>query len=203
MRFIIITNYKSDLQSIFADVQPTHWAWQDTTTLYYSNITAGCSTSPLQFCPNRNVTRREMAVFLLRLIHGANYIPPAVGSSTGFSDVSISDWGAPWIKQLAAENITSGCGNGNYCPDSNVTHAQMSVFLLKSKRGSSYFPPNLSPTFPDTVSHWAEDWITQAYNGNLTSGSHSLSCYVGFFCPENSVSRAEMANMLVRAMNTP
>ena len=34
--------------------------------------------------------------------------------------------------ELAAEGITSGCGNGNYCPDDNVTRAQMAVFLVRT-----------------------------------------------------------------------
>jgi hypothetical protein len=29
-------------------------------------ITGGCSTSPLMYCPEQNVTRRQMAIFLVR-----------------------------------------------------------------------------------------------------------------------------------------
>jgi hypothetical protein len=35
---------------------------------------------------------------------------------------------ANWIEQLAAEQITGGCGGGNYCPLSNNTRGQMAVF---------------------------------------------------------------------------
>jgi hypothetical protein len=71
-----------------------------------------------------------MAVFLLRARHGAAYSPPAVGSSTGFADVPVSYWAAAWIKQLAGEGITNGCGGGNYCPGDPVTRAQMAKFLV-------------------------------------------------------------------------
>jgi hypothetical protein len=73
-----------------------------------------------------------MAVFLLRAKYGSSYTPPAVGSGTGFSDVSTSYWAAAWIKQLAAEGITGGCGGGNYCPENAVTRAQMAIFMVKS-----------------------------------------------------------------------
>jgi hypothetical protein len=73
-----------------------------------------------------------MAVFLLRSKHGASFTPPAVGSSTGFSDVQPTYWSAAWIKQLVAEGITSGCGTGTYCPEAPVTRAQMAVFLVKT-----------------------------------------------------------------------
>jgi hypothetical protein len=73
-----------------------------------------------------------MAIFLLRAKHGASYTPPSLESGTGFADVPTSHWAAAWIKQLAAEGITGGCGDGNYCPEATVTRAQMAVFLVKT-----------------------------------------------------------------------
>ena len=39
---------------------------------------------------------------------------------------------ADWIEQLAAEEITGGCGGGNYCPGNNNTRGQMAVFIVKT-----------------------------------------------------------------------
>lgn len=166
MRFIVISGYKSDLVSSFVDVQPTHWAWQEIERLYSNHITGGCATNPLNYCPDRIVTRAEMAVFLLRGIHGYSYLPPPVGSSTGFDDVPITYWAAAWIKQLYAEGITGGCAINplKYCPEDPSTHAQMAVFLLKSKYGRYYAP---SPVGGGTgfwdvpTSHWAAAWISK------------------------------------------
>ena len=103
-----------------------------------------------------------MAVFFLKGMHGSSYTPPAVGASTGFTDVATDYWAAAWIKQLAAEGITGGCGSGNYCPDATVTRAQMAVFLLKAKHGSSYSPPTATGVFTDVpVGYWADKWIEQ------------------------------------------
>ena len=55
-----------------------------------------------------------------------------MGASTGFSDVAVNYWAAPFIKQLVVDGITSGCGAGVYCPDSNVTRAEMAVLLVKA-----------------------------------------------------------------------
>jgi hypothetical protein len=71
-------------------------------------------------------------VFLLRAKHGASYNPPAVGDTTGFVDVPTNYWAAPWIKQLVNEGITVGCGNGNYCPGTSVSRAEMAVFLVRT-----------------------------------------------------------------------
>jgi hypothetical protein len=71
-----------------------------------------------------------MAVFLLKAQHGSDYVPPhCVGS---FFDVPCPSPFADWIEQLSAEAITTGCGGGNYCPDSPNTRGQMAVFLVKT-----------------------------------------------------------------------
>jgi len=116
--------------AVFGDVPLSNWAVSWIEKLYADGITNGCSTSPLLYCPGDSVTRDQMAKFLLIAKHGYGYTPPAVGGSTGFGDVATSYWAAPWIKQLAAEGITSGCGGGNYCPGQVVTRAQMAKFLV-------------------------------------------------------------------------
>ena len=113
----------------FQDVAADYWAWRYIEGLYKAGVTSGCGTSPLQYCPTTTVTRDQMAVFLLKGKHGAGYAPPAVGSSTGFNDVPPTYWAAAWIKQLAAEGVTGGCGGGNYCPTAAVSRDQMAVFL--------------------------------------------------------------------------
>jgi Tol biopolymer transport system component len=184
---------------IFGDVPPGYWAWSFIETLYRTGITAGCGNG--NYCPESTVTRDQMAVFLLRGIHGSTYNPPAVGEGTGFVDVPTDHWAAAWIKQLAAEGITGGCGGGNYCPGAPVTRDQMAVFLLKAKHGKTYSPPSVgdSTGFTDVPpDHWAAAWIKQLAVEGITGG-----CGVANYCPGNPVNRAEMAVFLVRTFNLP
>jgi hypothetical protein len=58
-------------------------------------------------------------------------LSPAPGSPT-FGDVQPGDFGFQFIEALAASGVTGGCGGGNYCPNNNVTRAQMAVFLAKA-----------------------------------------------------------------------
>ncbi len=183
----------------FADVPLTYWASGYIERLFNAGITGGCGTGI--YCPDNTVTRAQMAIFLLKGIHGSSYAPPAVNGNTGFGDVAADYWAAAWIKQLAAEGITSGCGGGNYCPDSTVTRAQMAVFLLKAKNGSSYSPPVVgsSTGFNDVaVNYWAAPFIKQLVTDGITSG-----CGAGNYCPDDSVTRAQMAIFLVRTFNLP
>jgi hypothetical protein len=53
-------------------------------------------------------------------------------STQTFNDVVPGDFGYEFIEALAASGITGGCGGGNYCPNANLTRAQMAVFLAKA-----------------------------------------------------------------------
>ena len=114
----------------FEDVQSSYWAAAWIKQLSKEGITGGCGSD--NYCPESLVTRAQMAVFLLRSKYGVSYSPPAVGDTTGFSDVDVKYWASAWIKQLAMEGITSGCGSDNYCPETPVTRAQMAVFMVKA-----------------------------------------------------------------------
>jgi hypothetical protein len=107
-----------------------HWAMIWIEALKADGITSGCLAG--YYCPDYPTTRAQMAVFLLKSKYGATYAPPAVGGSTNFTDVPVNYWAAAWIKQLAAEGITGGCGAGVYCPENSVTRAQMAVFLVRT-----------------------------------------------------------------------
>lgn len=117
---------------IFSDVALNHWAAPWIEQLYNDGITNGCATSPLRYCPSSNVTRAEMAAFLLRAKYGAGYTPPP---ATGiFSDVPLNHWAAPWIEQLHEEGITTGCATNplRYCPNDLANRWQMALFLVRT-----------------------------------------------------------------------
>ena len=110
----------------FADVPPDHFAVVYIEALAASGITSGCGNN--NFCPDDQVTRAQMAVFLERALRGSAYVPPPA-SGTKFLDVPAGSFAAAYIEQLAADGITAGCGGGNFCPSQPVTRAQMAVFL--------------------------------------------------------------------------
>src|SRR6185369_17293216 len=133
----------------FADVPPNYPFWSWVEALFKSGITGGCGTNPATYCPGQGVTRAEMAVFLLRGLHGAAYTPPA---ATGiFADVPVSDPLVRWVEQLYNEGVSGGCASNplRYCPTDSVTRDQMAVLLLRAKHGSSYQPPAATGLFAD------------------------------------------------------
>ena len=190
-----VTPTTTPLTTIFADVPDTYWAYSWINQVYLHGITGGCHVAPLTYCPEEQVTRAAMAIFLERGIKGGGYSPPDV--TTQFGDTA-DHWAQDWIDALAADEITSGCGSGNYCPDDMVTRAQMAAFLLRARHGSDYVPPAANgKIFSDVpASYWAAAWIEQLAAEGITSG-----CGDSTYCPESFLTRAQMAVFLVRAFN--
>lgn len=183
----------------FSDVPVDYWAWKYIEAIYAAGITGGCSADPLSYCPTDTVTRAQMAVFLLRSIHGGNYTPPAA-TGTIFGDVPADYWAVDWIEALFVEGITAGCGEGNYCPENTITRAEMSIFLLRAKYGKDYVPPAASGAiFADVpADHWAAGWIEQLFHDDIARGCGNSS-----FCPDGNVTRDQMAVFLQKTFNLP
>jgi S-layer family protein len=88
-------------------------------------VAGGCGGG--NYCPTADVTREQMAVFVLRTLDPA--LSPPACTTPVFADVPASSPFCQWIEELARRGVVSGCGGGNYCPTAAVTREQMAVFL--------------------------------------------------------------------------
>jgi hypothetical protein len=115
-----------------------------------------------------------------------------VGES--FPDVLTTNNFYSFVETIFHAGITGGCGGGNYCPGNSVTRGQMAAFLLKTEHGSTYIPPTCTGVFGDVAcpSQFA-DWIEQLFHEGITGG-----CGGGNYCPDNPVTRAQMAAFLLK-----
>ena len=114
--------------SRFADVDAAVWWSPFVERLADLGVTAGCATGPARFCPRDSVSRAQMATFLTRAFGLVS------GPDAGFVDVG-SSVHAVGINALAASGVTAGCATGpaRFCPDRDVTRAQMSSFLNRAR----------------------------------------------------------------------
>ena len=113
-----------------------------------------------------------------------------------FADVQAVSPFFPFVEAMFNAGVTSGCGNGSYCPGSAVTRDQMAVFLLRSKLGSSFAPPACTTqAFNDVpCSNPFAPWINDLAARFITGG-----CGGGNYCPGNTVTRDQMAVFLLVA----
>ncbi len=177
----------------FTDVSSSHWAYGYIEAIAEAGLSAGFPDGTYR--PVDFVNRAQMAVFLLKGIHGSSYTPPTPDGSHPFSDIS-GHWAEAWIEQLYDEGISAGFPDSTYRPGDNVNRAQMAVMLLVAKHSGGYTPPALdgSHPFTDVSGHWAETWIEQLYDEGITAGYPD-----GTYRPADNVNRAQMAVFLVAA----
>lgn len=108
-------------------------------------ITLGCNPPDnTEFCPDRPITRGEMAAFLSRALD-----LPDTGNVDYFADDATSVFEAD-INRLAAAGITTGCDTGAYCPYSPLPRSEMAVLLAKALGLTPLVPPERPPPpYPD------------------------------------------------------
>jgi hypothetical protein len=176
----------------FLDVPVTQFNQID--LIAAAGITAGCRTNPPLFCPDSPISRGQMAVFI------ETSLARAIGACTGrFSDVPIGHPFCGFVERLATDGITGGCAAGppaRFCPDDPVTRAQMAVFVETALGG--VIGGACAGTFADVpVAHPLCGFVERLAADGITAG-----CTAGppaRFCPDDPVTRAQMAVFLVTA----
>ena len=155
-------------------------------------ITRGCNP-PVNnlYCPGDEVTRGQMAAFLVR----------ALGLEKVEGDSFVDDDGSVFegdIEALAEAGITRGCNppaNTMFCPDDAVTRGQMAAFLVRAfgytdDGGGDIFVDDDDSVFEGDIDRLATAGVTRGCNPPTNDR----------FCPEDAVLRDQMASFLARAL---
>ncbi|HPW56928.1 MAG TPA: lamin tail domain-containing protein [Thermoanaerobaculaceae bacterium] len=186
----------------FLDVPDDHWADPFIHGLAGARVSRGCGSG--NFCPDAELNRAEMAILMVRAMHGPLYFPPdAVGI---FVDVPISDTDrtASFVEQLYRDGVVAGCAQGGggelyYCPNELVSRAQMAVFVAAGSGIAPVDPPlGYFSDVHGTEYQWAEGFIEAIFNAGITAG-----CGNHMFCPGDNITRAQLAVWLVVAFDIP
>lgn len=93
----------------------------DVETLADAGLTFGCSSD--RFCPDRSLTREQMATFFARALKLTPVTSP-------FSDVNATHSGT--VGALAKAGIVNGCTTNRFCPGDHVTRAQTASMLARN-----------------------------------------------------------------------
>ncbi len=98
------------------------------------------------------------------------------------------------IEWLAGEGITEGCASRRFCPDDPVTRAQMASFLDRALPLSA----SKGDAFEDDEGSVHEGAINRLAASDITNG-----CTGTLYCPNDPVTRGQMASFLDRALGLP
>lgn len=190
---------------VFTDITPDFWAYRAIYSIAQTGITRGCTSDPLQYCPNVSVTRAQMAVFLVRALGLETSIFDPADPTTwakDFTDVPPDYWAWKEIQALYLSGITLGTTTTTFSPEMVVSRSQMAVFLSRALGITPLTPQEVAdstPTFEDVPkTYWAYNCIEPFKEQGITRGCRIEDDKL-YFCPDTEVDRAQMAVFLARA----
>jgi hypothetical protein len=137
------------------------------------------------------MTRGQLAAFLNRAFRD---IVEIRNDPAGFDDIADTVF-VDDIAWLSATRITRGCGPTEFCPEDTVTRGQLAAFLVRALglsdpgEGDLFIDDDRS-VFAGDIDRLATAGITTGCN--LPAGDR--------FCPEDLVTRGQMAAFLRRAL---
>ena len=177
----------------FGDVADDRYFSVPVTVLAEQGVFAGTECAA-GFCPDDPLDRKTMAVWIVRMLDGQD--PEAV-TTTRFDDVAADSFYAPFIERMAELEVTTGCGDRTmFCPDDNVSRAQTATFLSRAYK----LPEGPDPGFSDVPGDtWYTAHVARLAASGITTGCGDRT----MFCPNDDVSRAQMATFLYRARAVP
>ncbi len=161
----------------------------DIEALAAKGVTKGCNNEKTSFCPNRSVTRGQMAAFLVRAL-GLTAQDPDIDFADDNESIFEDD-----IEKLATAGITKGCNKAQtiFCPNRPVTRGEMAAFLV---RALDLTAQNPAIDFTDDDGSVFEDDIEKLATAGITKGCGTANT----FCPLSNVTRGQMAAFLTRGL---
>ncbi len=148
-----------------------------------AGIMTACNAGGDRFCPKRDVSRVEMAVFLVRTFN------LTATSGVRFRDVPSKR--ATAVDKVVTAGIATACSKRRFCPDASVSRGRMAVFVTRALRlvatsGKRYDDVPASSPFRTAVDR-------------LATAGLAIGCGDGRYCPKRDITRAETAGFLQRA----
>ncbi|NGM84974.1 S-layer homology domain-containing protein [Paenibacillus sp. 7124] len=180
----------------FKDVPAAHWGRSDIELLAAKGIIGGSGSG--MYGPARSVTRAESVALIVRGLG----LEEKAGVSA-FRDVAASAWYSGAVNAAYQAGLVNGQGDGSFHPGEPVSRQELAVLIhsaLKYARGGET-AASMKPlaVFADqaSVASWAKEAVAEDAAAGILRGTPA-----GRFEPAGTASRAEMAAMLKRMLQT-
>lgn len=179
---------QSSSSAIFKDMSG-HWASSYVEALYKRGIMNGYPDG--SFRGGNSITRAELAKTIVEAFG------IATGGTNSFSDVSDTSWYAAYVAGAAGAGVITGMDDGTFAPDREVSRQDAVLMLYRAMSigrklpiGYTFFNDDLE------ISDYASGAIRTLGELGIVSGNESKQ-----FMPLNSISRAEVATIICRALD--
>ncbi|UKS24085.1 cadherin-like beta sandwich domain-containing protein [Paenibacillus sp. HWE-109] len=108
-----------------------------------------------------------------------------------YNDVTNQHWAYSTIRELSAQHIVNGATDATFAPGKDISRAEFAALLARTLGLSS---ADTSPFGDVTEKDWYAKEVAAAYKAGIITGNAQQA-----FEPNRSITREEMAVMLVRA----
>jgi hypothetical protein len=190
----------------FTDVKGDEWFAPAVEALAAQGIVYGHYDG--SFAPNDAVTRAQLMAFLARALHLQD------SAVAPFTDVTIQDWYFGAVAAMYEAGLISGTGPATFSPNAPVSRQQAATMVMNSLGYLLEKQPQFGVDFILAPSQ-AGAWLGGFRDRALISPAHALvvanayrlgvieGATDGWLYPALTLSRAQMAAMLYRALLQP
>ena len=166
----------------FSDVPQNVYYYQAVMNLHEMGIINGLSDGT--FKPSNSVTRAEFVKMMVSAMDKKGDAASLNSGSSAFTDIKPNNWAIGYINVAVKSQIITGYADGSFKPNENVDFSQVSTILLRS----------LGYTSSEMSGVWPQNYIEKAKDLKIMEGINLK--------PSDKVSRAQIAVMLERTLNT-
>ena len=184
---ILIT---SKVSEPFEDVDDMDWFKQDVEEAYNYGFTTG--TSATTYSPSADITRGQFAVMIARALELTSS-----SSKNGLSDIE-GKWYQNEAQALYEAGIIKGFNDGTFGGEKKLTRQQatiMIVNMLKHTGVNAEVTGDVQFADMDKISEQAQDAVKYLASQDILVNGEGVN-----FNPNNNLTRAQMAKMLVRSL---
>ncbi|MHC1722385.1 MAG: S-layer homology domain-containing protein [Aminipila sp.] len=154
-------------------------------------------TTQDQFGPNESMTR-AMFVTAIGRLYERSY--GSVSGISNFSDVNVNDYYAKYVAWANDKGIIKGMGENKFAPKEKVTREQMAVIMLNFAtylKKTESIGSSLAYADSASISSWATDGAKYCQETKVITGREG-----GSFIPQGNATRAEVATVITRFIET-
>ncbi|WP_339297599.1 S-layer homology domain-containing protein [Paenibacillus sp. FSL R5-0623] len=145
----------------------------------------------MHFVPSLFTNDDKQAQAIISTTHNSMFA--VVSANHAFADMK-DHWGRSDVEMLANKFIVEGVNNDTFSPENPVTRAEFAALLVRSLGLPEHLPTSVFADIPSA--QWYAGAVGTAQAAGLINGYGD-----GLFRPEASITREQMAVILVRALD--
>jgi hypothetical protein len=178
-------------QELFAEA--FGFSWVHNAEVVARNQSGSARTVRLSGIRNGRSVQIEVAGVEFRTIFSLRSTTFDIVVNPRFSDVALDSLFVGEILGLSELGVTLGCDVDRFCPEDPVTRAEMAAFLVRLL--------DLELDVRSDIFHDDDNNLFEVQIETIHSYGITLGCAAEMFCPDQFVSREEMAAFLSRAFS--